>query len=54
MNLFKNFFFLLQRLPQFPLPTHEVVNRGVVPKEFEVGVLVLISLLLLMFYFMTH
>ncbi|GMN41835.1 hypothetical protein TIFTF001_011048 [Ficus carica] len=24
-----------ERLPQFPLPTHEVVNRGVVPKEFE-------------------
>ncbi|CAA0842520.1 DNA (cytosine-5)-methyltransferase CMT3 [Striga hermonthica] len=24
-----------ERLPQYPLPTHNVVNRGVVPREFE-------------------
>ncbi|KAI4340573.1 hypothetical protein MLD38_025394 [Melastoma candidum] len=24
-----------EKLPQFPLPTHDVVNRGVVPLEFE-------------------
>ncbi|KAI4304846.1 hypothetical protein MLD38_040309 [Melastoma candidum] len=24
-----------ERLPQFPLPTHDVVNRGVIPLEFE-------------------
>lgn len=27
---------LMQKLPQYPLPTHDVVVRGVVPKEFEV------------------
>ncbi|GER45180.1 cytosine-specific methyltransferase, partial [Striga asiatica] len=24
-----------ERLPQYPLPTHNVVNRGVIPREFE-------------------
>lgn len=28
--------FLFQMLPQFPLPTHDVVMRGNVPVEFEV------------------
>ncbi|MFS7961971.1 putative DNA (cytosine-5-)-methyltransferase [Helianthus anomalus] len=26
---------MMQNLPQFPLPTHEVVGRGVVPVEFK-------------------
>lgn len=29
---------LFQRLPQFPLPTHDVVNRGTVPVNFYVSV----------------
>lgn len=37
-------FYVLQKLPQYPLPTHDVLVRGVVPLEFEVRVLVLITI----------
>ncbi|KAK6941277.1 Chromo domain [Dillenia turbinata] len=26
-----------ESLPQYPLPTHDVVNRGVIPREFEIN-----------------
>ncbi|XP_019162345.1 PREDICTED: DNA (cytosine-5)-methyltransferase CMT3-like [Ipomoea nil] len=29
--------FILQKLPQYPLPTHNVVVRGVIPTEFELN-----------------
>jgi len=30
------FIYVMQKLPQFPLPTHDVIVRGVIPVEFEV------------------
>lgn len=33
--------YVMQKLPQFPLPTHDVIVRGVIPLEFEVCVLFL-------------
>ena len=32
------FLYAMQKLPQFPLPTHDVIVRGVIPLEFEVCV----------------
>ena len=40
----------MQVLPQYPLPTHDVIIRGVIPLEFEVGVCTLFFKMYLIFF----
>lgn len=44
-NYISNFLVIVQNLPHFPLPTHELVGRGVVTNEFKVYIFLYIAVL---------